>query len=823
MNNSFSYKTQKSRAQTMVEFALALPILLTLLYGVLETGRLLFIYASTVTAARQAVRYGSTTGISPNGVFYFQDCVGIEAAAQRVGFINDFQNILIKYDEGPDGVLIEDKTRACPADEVQNGDRILVQVEAEWQPIVPIVPLQPFTIRSESARTILATVYISVTALPAGWTGTGGGKLELAVSPSSATYTTAGQIITYTYTLTNIGTEALLAPYSVVDTKAGSNCQTAGPGILDIFASFTCTGTYQISQADMDAGFVTSEATATANGLPSNTETTTITALQAAELTLSKTASPTTASAAGQTITYTYTLENSGNVTLTAPYSVADNKIATVNCAGATSPLIPGATTSCTATYTITNNDLNSLVVVNEAFATANFGDIIVTSNNATETVITAPLILTVTTSPSAATQAGQTITYTYTVTNNRETTASAINVTDNKLTITCADGTTLAPGASLTCTAMYITTQADMDNGTALTSTANATGNNEGQPILSNTVTTLLLISQTKSLNAVVTAAPPPGDELPEGTEVAYTYTLTNSGNVTLTSPFAITDDKVTASCTDQTDFAPGESRDCAGTYTITADDALAGRVTNTGTASAYHGTQLVESAPTSTTVVTYAGPRFGVGIGALIISNVVNYTYTLTNQGGVTLTAPYSVTSSLGPVDCSLGAPTLAPGASTTCTSTYTATAPGEVTNTVTAATASNGTVAAFNTPVSITTPVNVCNSTTLYYTVKPTSGTDVTWTINNASGMPLTIQSVTIIWDSQGNRDLLRVYFPTSPLTSIWGPGANGSGNFTLPDNGWTLNTGTSSIRVTFSRSTSNINIIISFVNQSCSLQG
>ena len=73
----------------MVEFALALPLLLVLLYGVLESGRLLFIYASTVTAARQAVRYGSATGTSPNGVPYFSDCAGIEAAAQNVGFINE--------------------------------------------------------------------------------------------------------------------------------------------------------------------------------------------------------------------------------------------------------------------------------------------------------------------------------------------------------------------------------------------------------------------------------------------------------------------------------------------------------------------------------------------------------------------------------------------------------------------------------------------------------------------------------------------------------------------------------------------------------------
>ena len=52
----------KKPAQAMVEFAIALPVLLLLLYGILEAGRLLFLYSTVVTASRQAVRYGSATG-----------------------------------------------------------------------------------------------------------------------------------------------------------------------------------------------------------------------------------------------------------------------------------------------------------------------------------------------------------------------------------------------------------------------------------------------------------------------------------------------------------------------------------------------------------------------------------------------------------------------------------------------------------------------------------------------------------------------------------------------------------------------------------------
>ena len=68
-------------------------------------------------------------------------------------------------------------------------------------------------------------------------------------------------------------------------------------------------------------------------------------------------------------------------------------------------------------------------------------------------------------------------------------------------------------------------------------------------------------------------------------GEVLHYTYTLTNTGNVTLGGPFDITDDKATdAACTDST-VAPGDSITCTGTYAVTQADLDAGSVTNTAT----------------------------------------------------------------------------------------------------------------------------------------------------------------------------------------------------------------------------------------------
>jgi len=171
-----SNRKERTRAQTMVEFALVLPILLLIIYGLLEVGRLIFIYSTVVSASREAVRYGSATGLNvAGGVLRYNDCTGMRAAAQNVDFLNAFADadILITYDRGPGIPYVPPVD--CPVGQATGGPtdvqvndptqpltRIKVQVSGAFAPLAAIVPLNPITITSSNARTVIG----SVTLLP---------------------------------------------------------------------------------------------------------------------------------------------------------------------------------------------------------------------------------------------------------------------------------------------------------------------------------------------------------------------------------------------------------------------------------------------------------------------------------------------------------------------------------------------------------------------------------------------------------------------------------------------------------------------------------
>jgi LysM repeat protein len=219
---------------------------------------------------------------------------------------------------------------------------------------------------------------------------------------------------------------------------------------------------------------------------------------QVKALALTATASPTIYDQAGQVITFTYVIRNSGNTSLGPDqFRVSDSLIsaAPFNCGPANTTLAPNTTTTCTATYTITQNDTTAVSVTNIATA-AGGGAGPSPSASATVNKGVRSLSLTTTANPTTYNQAGQAITFTYVIRNSGTVSLGPAQfmISDRLISATpfnCgAANTTLAPTATVTCTAPYTITQNDM-TAVSVTNIATASGGGAGpSPSASATVT---------------------------------------------------------------------------------------------------------------------------------------------------------------------------------------------------------------------------------------------------------------------------------------------------------------------------------------------
>jgi Flp pilus assembly protein TadG len=178
LSQVFSNIRRGSRAQAMVEFALALPIFLLVVYGLLEVGRLIFMEAAVITSSREAVRYASAWGVNSAGVQQYDDCAGIRNAAKNTAFLLGLQDssINICYDSGPGtntdanckdayGNLVQGKNIKAycsgPSDtaSLTSGQRVVVTVSATYNPVLPLfLPLTQKNMASTAFRTVLGVV-----------------------------------------------------------------------------------------------------------------------------------------------------------------------------------------------------------------------------------------------------------------------------------------------------------------------------------------------------------------------------------------------------------------------------------------------------------------------------------------------------------------------------------------------------------------------------------------------------------------------------------------------------------------------------------------
>src|SRR5205823_1425650 len=156
---------------------------------------------------------------------------------------------------------------------------------------------------------------------------------------------------------------------------------------------------------------------------------------------------------------------------------------------------------------------------------------------------------------------AGDTVTYSYKVTNTGTDTLTNVTATDDKLGAITLATTTLAPGQSTTGTATATLTQAQIDAG-SVTNIVTADGKPPSGPDVTNTATDTVPLVQAPSIAVTKREA---GRERVWVTEVAgdtvtYTYKVTNTSNDMLTNVTA-TDIKLGAITLATITLAPGQS----------------------------------------------------------------------------------------------------------------------------------------------------------------------------------------------------------------------------------------------------------------------
>jgi uncharacterized repeat protein (TIGR01451 family) len=555
-------------------------------------------------------------------------------------------------------------------------------------------------------------------------------SIQLLKSVDRTTVSAVGETIGYSFLVTNSG-DVTLTNVDITEvefTGAGDPLEVVCPASATSLApkaTVTCTASYAVTQADLDGGVVSNTATATGTapaGLTAPTSaqsTAAVTAQVSSALTLEKTVTPSTATEAGDDVTYGFEVTNTGDVTVSDVEIVEGEftgdaaQLSDVECE-TTGPLAPDASVSCSATYTLTQDDVDAGTVSNTATASADAPGAVTDPASAASTAvlsIPAAPALAVVKSVSGATvdSAGDVVTYLFDVTNTGNVTVDGIAIEERTFTgagqpvaVTCPPAT-LAPGDETTCVGTYTVVQADVDAG-GIDNTARVTGLAPNDaPVVSADSTVNLPIAADPSVALVKSASP---TTLLVGQETTYSFVVTNTGNVTL-SDVAIDETEFTGSgdlsdvtCVGASALAPGAQAICSATYTITQTDVDAGQLTNTATALAGSRGGDVSSEESTVRLPFDADPGLSIvktadTAGFTTAGDEIEYRFHVTNTGNVTMTdvavaeGEFTGTGELADMSCAPAS--LLPGQFLDCSATYTVTQAdvdaGELSNSATA----------------------------------------------------------------------------------------------------------------------------------------
>jgi uncharacterized repeat protein (TIGR01451 family)/gliding motility-associated-like protein len=412
------------------------------------------------------------------------------------------------------------------------------------------------------------------------------------------------------------------------------------PGAVETF-----TATYTITQADVNAGRVSNTATANSdegvtdvsdgdgpttdgNGDTDPTNDPTVVPLtQNPQIDLVKTASVGGTGAVNDVITYTFTVTNTGDITLNN-VEVTDGLIGLSAITPASvASMAPGAVETFTATYTITQADVNAGRVSNTATANStegvtdvSDGDGPTTDGDGDTDPTNDPTIVPLAQNPAiaviktgvrfdnnddGAAAKDEVIEYTFTVSNTGNISLQSIELNDpllggiisGPISGDLNNDNILDVGESWIYQANYTLTQADVDFG-SISNQASVKGDfgigNSVQDLSddnSNTEDdpTIIPLPQLPSIGLIKTSTF--NDEnsdgfAQDGETISYVFTVKNTGTVTLTN-ITIQDPLVSVQGGPLASLAPGQTNSTTftATYVITQADIILGFFVNQAT----------------------------------------------------------------------------------------------------------------------------------------------------------------------------------------------------------------------------------------------
>ncbi|GAA4919913.1 CshA/CshB family fibrillar adhesin-related protein [Nesterenkonia rhizosphaerae] len=505
------------------------------------------------------------------------------------------------------------------------------------------------------------------------------GELDSEESPVSA-----GDVLDYTFTITNNG-DVTLTDVTLNDSLLGGDIDLSNvewpnedaPGVLQPGESITIEVPYELTQADVNSGAVintaVTEGTSPDDEPVTDNDVATVTTTQEPALQLVKSSSYDGDAVAGDVVEYSFTATNTGNVTLTEV--VITDELEGLSelvyaWPGEVGVLTPGESVTAVAEYTLTQADVDAGVVVNTATADGTppgqeplvppFDEFV------TELPQSPSMDLVKSSSYEGDAVAGDVVEYRFAATNTGNVTLTDVSIADELEGVSSieyawpGEAGFLAPGESVTATAEYTLTQADVDNGSVVNvATAEGTPppsfnpNDPQNPIPGDPISP-------PPAEEIITLPPSPSMTLEKsssysgnahaGDTVEYSFTLTNTGNVTLTD----------ANITDQMDglselefkwpgevgvLAAGETATAAAEYTLTQADVDAGSLDNVATAQATPPAGgPVLTPPADVRIPLESAPALelekdGELNGAAAAGETITFSFIGTNTGNVTL----------------------------------------------------------------------------------------------------------------------------------------------------------------------------------------